>query len=242
MNKTILVVGIGLGLSIFAASYLWVNNNRAEISSKALTATSAIEKVSQKDSFPSSGRQARTKLGPFSHLPQTRRGLPLESDPFVADSIEEQEWLDRNGYPNAEQWKAYSSASDGLLAQAAAGGDEIAAVMLDGRALATGDREAPSRLLKAAQNGSLFSLSLLQAYMAGSKKGNPSLGYSISRVMEMMGDTRIALARDVAFSGGELSPQVRIQAEAEALNMLQQLKKTSKKQPFIDPRPFPINQ
>lgn len=71
--------------------------------------------------------------------------------------------------------------------------------MLDGRALLKDDPQAADRLLKAAEGGSTFALMVLQAYMAGSPKGNPEFAYSLSRVMEMMGDTRVALARDMSF-------------------------------------------
>jgi len=79
---------------------------------------------------------------------------------------------------------------------------------------------------------------VLQAYMAGSPKGNPEFAYSLSRVMEMMGDTRVALARDMSFRQ-TLSPEMRVSAEAEALVLFKQIEARSKKRPFVDPRPFP---
>lgn len=56
---------------------------------------------------------------PFQQVPKTRMGLPLEDDPFVAESEEERRWLDRNGYPNAVQWESYTQASDYELSLAA---------------------------------------------------------------------------------------------------------------------------
>lgn len=175
----------------------------------------------------------------FSHLPQSRAGLPLEDDPFVAASAAEQRWLDRNGYPNAVQWKAYSTATDAALQQAAADGDRLAAVILDGRALVKGDRRAPDRLFQAAaQDGSMFALSLLQAYMAGSPAGDPVLAYSISRVLEMKGDKRIALAREIMFRR-PLTAEERMRGEADAIRLYEELKKKSSGRFGVDPRPFP---
>ena len=177
-------------------------------------------------------------LSPFSHLPAVRDGLPFENDPFVAESVDEQKWLDRNGYPNSEQWRAYSAATDSMLQLAAENGDKIAGVVMDSRALATGDKGAVDRLFYAAEEGSMFALSLLQAYMATSPNGDRELAYAISRVMEMKGDTRAALARDFAFPQ-PLSAQERMRGESIALQLHKQLKSNTKSPKFVDPRPFP---
>lgn len=246
MKNSHLLGGLLIGFAIIAASYIWFQQEGAAVDQK-LSVTHGIKDPSQKAEILRSAKKGSSidhsepKKGVtlFSHLPQSRHGLPLDSDPFVAASVEEQMWLDRNGYPNAEQWVAYSSASDGLLAQAAADGDTFAAVILDSRALANGDKGAVNRLLKESQNGSTFALSMLQAYMANSPKGNPSLAYSLSRVLELKGDTRAGLARDFSSGVANLSPAQRVKAEANALKLFEQLKETSKKQPFVDKRPFP---
>ena len=134
-------------------------------------------------------------LSPFAHIPQTRDGMPFEDDPFIAESIEEQRWLDRNGFPNARQWAAYSQAPDGLLQQAAASGDTVAGVTLDARRLAQGEQEAAGRLMDAGRKGSLFAVSTLQAYVSSPHGGDPVLGYALGRLMEMKGDSRVAAGR-----------------------------------------------
>ena len=182
--------------------------------------------------------QTKESLSPFTDVPKTRERMPLEGDPFGADSHEDQRWLDRNGYPNAEQWRVYSDAEEGLLRLAAESGDEVAQVFLDARLLSQGDKEAVDRLFFAAERGSAFALSMLQAYMIGSSNGDPELGYAISRVMEMKGDTRIALVRDMSFAT-PLTGERRMRAEALALQLYEQLRRNAKHHPFVDPRPLP---
>lgn len=177
-------------------------------------------------------------LGPFSHVPASRLGMPLATDPFEADSIEEQRWLDRNGFPNEEQLRVYSTASEGLLRIAAERGDRLARVELDGRLLMQGDREAVGRLFESAEQGSLYALAKLAGYMAASRDGSPALGYSISRVQEIRGDTRVALARDVLMAR-PLEPMEKAQAELDALRMARDLEARFKGGKFGDPRPWP---
>lgn len=177
------------------------------------------------------------KAHPFPAIPRSRIGMPLDNDPFVAESIEEQRWLDRNGYPNAEQWRIYSTASDLALQQAAAAGDQVALVMLENRALMRGDKDAADRMFKAAAGGSSFALSLLAGYMAASPGGDPILGYAVSRVQEMKGDKRAAIGREMIFRA-PLSPEARVRGEADALRLFDSLRRSSTKQPFVDPRPF----
>src|SRR5690348_7507960 len=93
-------------------------------------------------------------MDPFFRVPKTRDGLPFSDDPFVAESVQEQQWLDRHGYPNAKQWAAYSTASDLVLEQAAAAGDNVADVMLAARPLSQGDTRASGKLMTAGKNGS----------------------------------------------------------------------------------------
>lgn len=244
MKKDYLILGAITSLVALGVLYkLSVSDEVETRVESAVAPTIESQKISSVSPGPGSGQEIRTKgaKGLFSHLPQSRKGMPLESDPFTAESVEEQQWLDRNGYPNAEQWVAYSSASDGMLSQAAADGDSIAAVFLDSRALANGDRDALNRLLRAGQTGSSFALSMLQAYLAGSSKGDPALAYSISRVIELKGDVRAGLARDFSPTASRLTPEQKIKAEADALSLFARMKKTAKKQPFVDPRPYLTN-
>ena len=175
--------------------------------------------------------------GPFAHLPTTRQGLPLDGDPYGASSIEDQRWLDRNGYPNAEQWRVYSNAEEGLLRLAADAGDRTAQVFLDARLLAQNDADAVDRLLAAGARGSAFALSMLQAWMIGSSAGDPEFGHAISRVMEMKGDSGIALVRDMAFAV-PLTAEQQLRADALALQLFERLRREGNHRSFVDPRPF----
>lgn len=178
---------------------------------------------------------------PFPGIPKSRAGLPLEGDPFVATSKAEQAWLDRNGYPNAEQWKAYSEASDGLLADAAASGDTVAKVMLDNRRLMFGDKTAFKDLFSAGTNGSMFALEMLSAFMAGSSNGDPVMGYALSRVVEMGGNYRVAMGRDAMFND-LLNPVQRMEAEGKAIAIYNDINKFKEKGAKggnpVDPRPI----
>lgn len=180
----------------------------------------------------------RAPMDPFFRVPRTRDGLPLENDAFVAESVEEQRWLDRNGYPNSQQVAAYSSASDFTLEQAAAHGDQVAAVELASRQLMRGDPEAGGKLMTAGMNGSSFALSKLAAYLMYSKQGNPELGYAVSRVVELRGDWRSGLGRDL-FLPHPLTAVQKARAEGQAFQMLDSFRRHSPVQPYIDPRPFP---
>ncbi len=162
-----------------------------------------------------------TIKNPFPEIPRSRENLDLESDPFGPTSEAEQRWLDAHGFPNARQWETYTLASDYLLEQAAKSGDGVAGTMLDARHLSD-DPEARTRLFSAGAEGNIFALSSLAAYMMGSKNGNLQVGYSLSRVAEIRGDTRIAMARDVGMPR-KLGDLEKMQAEADAIRMNNQL-------------------
>lgn len=179
---------------------------------------------------------------PFPDLPRSRSRLPLEGDPFIATSKEEQSWLDRNRYPNAKQWIAYNQASDGLLAQAAAAGDRTAAIMLDHRQLVAGDDSKIDALLTEGARGSTFALDILASFLANGDSGGRVTAYAISRASEMRGNIRLGPARDVMFNS-PLSPSDRIKGEAEALEIYSSLFALQKKMQGpnakpVDPRPI----
>lgn len=179
----------------------------------------------------------------FADVPTTRDGMPLEDDPFLAGSREEQKWLDRNGYPNRIQLEKYSLASDYMLEQAASNGDTVADVVLQGRRLIGNQSDlAAERLMELARNGSGFALSTLSAFMAGSSEGSPEIGYALSRVAEMRGDSRMALGRDAMFRR-PLTPEQKLQGEAEAFRIFNEMRSSSKiGKAFVDPRPVVFNE
>lgn len=246
--KRILLVGSALALTASAILVWRLDSDRitGSIDNGALTPNAAD--AERRASTPETASSAllgsahaapiSNNPSPFSHLPQARDGLPLETDPFVAESVAEQKWLDRNGYPNAEQWRVYSAATDAMLQLASERGDRMAGIFLDGRALSHRDKDAPDRLFRSGEQGSMFALALLQAYMASSPNGDPELAYAITRVMEMKGDTRIALGRDLAFPK-PLVGMEKIRAEALALQLRKQFESNTQSRPFVDPRPFP---
>lgn len=180
---------------------------------------------------------------PFPGVPRSRQKLPLEGDPFAPTSTEEQEWLDRNGFPNAEQVHVYSTASDAALEQAAAAGDLVAQVMLDGRRLMTGDREAEARLMAVGAAGSNYALTTLAGFLGRpGPGGEPARAYSLTRVAEMLGDYKIGLVRDLIVRK-PLDPSARLEAEAEALKMYRNIvderrKRQGPKAAIVDPRPL----
>lgn len=179
-----------------------------------------------------------TVVYPFPGLPRSRLGQPLDGDPFIASSIEEQRWLDRNGYPNAKQLFTLNNAPDGLLKLAAEAGDKSAAALYEARKLSHGDAQSGAALMTQGMQGNNFALSLLSAYMAGSSHGNPSLAYSISRVAEMRGDWRAGPAREMG-PLANLNSLKRIQAETAAQQMFKDMRKHSTVRPFVDTRPGP---
>lgn len=173
------------------------------------------------DSSTAHAQAALATRTPFPEVPRSRKNLDLESDPFGPTSEAEQRWLDTHGFPNARQWETYTTASDYLLEQAADSGDQVARTMLDARRLRE-DPEARTRLFSAGAEGNIFALNSLAAYMMGSKDGDLQVGYSLSRVAEMRGDSRLAMARDVGMPR-RLSDLEKMQAEADAIRMNNQL-------------------
>ena len=180
---------------------------------------------------------------PFPEVPRSRSGLAFEGDPFIAKSKAEQAWLDRNGYPNKEQWAAYINASDLRLREAAELGDKAASGVLLHRRLMGGDDSAIDAMLTEGALGSGFALDMLASFLASSRGGEDRMiAYAISRVSEMRGNLRLSGARDLMFDK-PLSSVERIQAEQEAVeiyNSIYRLQKNLKGPDSspVDPRPI----
>lgn len=192
------------------------------------------------DSRPPSVDRGVAGLDPFRGVPRTRRGLALEADPFVAESPAEQEWLDRHGYPNQMEWDALRRATLSELEVAAKRGDLMAEVWLAGKGVNAGDVDASQVLLDAGARGSTFALELLSGSIANRPQGR-ELSYALSRVVEMRGNSRIALGREALFST-PLSVEERLRAEALALRLHRSLQAQAQQirgaPPPPDPRPF----
>ncbi|HET6891224.1 MAG TPA: hypothetical protein VFH31_09000 [Pyrinomonadaceae bacterium] len=179
---------------------------------------------------------------PFPDLPQSRDGLPLDDDPFMATSKAEQSWLDRNGYPNAKQWAAYTQASDLQLREAAERGDRGAKAILDHRRLMAGDDTAVTDLLTEGAKGSAFALDMLASYLASARGGDRQTAYAVSRVSEMRGNLRVAAARDLMFDV-PLTNSERMQGDQEAMDIYNSLYELQRKirgpsSSPVDPRPI----
>lgn len=179
---------------------------------------------------------------PYPDVPTSRSGFGFDDDPFIAESIAEQAWLDRNGYPNSEQWRTYSTAADAELVQAGSAGDSVAKVMFDARRFLAGDAEARNDLLHAGMEGSLFALELLSSSLAGSPQWRDPVGaYAVSRVVELKGNNRTAMGREVMFQQ-PLSQMQRIEGESRAYELLKEINdaqaRTGRKGAgIVDPRP-----
>lgn len=179
----------------------------------------------------------------FPGVPQTRDGMAVkEDDPFDGRSREEQRWLDSHGYPNSVQWEAYSGASNGILEQAANGGDKLARTLLDSRMLP--DRQALDRMMLSAVDGNYFSLQLIASNFASTgRKGNVN-AYAVSRVLEMRADPSAALGREIMFSA-PLTVEERMYGEAEALRLNATFNRLHLERtglPFVQEyRPFPVD-
>ena len=176
----------------------------------------------------------------FADLPNSRVGLPLEDDPFGAQSVLDQQWLDRNGYPNALQWRAYAGASPDALRQAAAAGDSLAAIQLESWRLIQGEASALDALFEHARRGSLFALELAASAHAGSSRvRDPAMAYVLYRVLELRGNHASALARELTV-GAALPALERLEAESLALGLYADLFGDRHLQPCAaDPRPLP---
>ena len=188
------------------------------------------------ESLRSSGRH------PFPDLPQSRDGLSLDDDPFMATSKAEQSWLDRNGYPNAKQWATYTQASDLQLREAAELGDRGAKAILDHRRLMAGDGAAVTDLLTEGAKGSGFALDMLASYLASSRGDDRQTAYAVSRVSEMRGNLRVAAARDLMFDV-PLTNSERMQGDQEAMDIYNSLYELQRKirgpsSSPVDPRPI----
>lgn len=179
---------------------------------------------------------------PFPEVPRSRTGLSLEDDPFNAESVEEQSWLDRHGYPNVSQWTTYSQASDGMLQLAAESGDATAQTMLDARQLP--QQTAVDRLLLSAADGNDFALQLLASHYAGSGPDNYVDAYTVARVSEMRGNLSAAISREMLFRK-PLSSEQRMRGEAGALRLNATLNRLYREKHGVDfsadNRPITIN-
>lgn len=178
---------------------------------------------------------------PFPEVPTSRRGMPLESDGFMAKSVAEQEWLDRNGYPNEAQWEALMQASDAQLEQAALAGDTAAQVLLNQKRMIAGDDSAIVDTLVLGAMGSGFAIDMLAATLAGPLQ-DPVSAYAMVRAGEMRGNYRSGPGREMLFNVPLTSAQ-RTEGEAEALEIFRQLAAIREARgggnaPLVDPRPI----
>ncbi|WP_242004234.1 hypothetical protein [Xanthomonas sontii] len=207
--------------------------NSAESSEKSLNPEISATGKEEEKSGPS--RPAKKSIRhPFPEVPQTRRGMSFENDPFFAESKAEQAWLDRHGYPNEKQWEAYMTAPEALLKEAADAGDMAAKAILDARLLPT-DQQAQQRLIDAGAEGNLFALNMLASYQGGASNGDPVAAYALSRVLEMRGDTRAGITRDAMITK-PLSTQQRTLGESEALRINDAINNMYKSKYGTDPK------
>lgn len=217
-NKRSLTALIALSITIGAGVYLAraANEDRRSIANEVLPrvaspsdqtapkngqATVAQKKAAVSAYRLGESRKQKTTQGPgaadpFPEIAKTRTGLSMEDDPYGPRSRAEQEWLDRNGFPNAQQILEYQRASDLQLEQAANAGDRVAETFLNARKLGAGDSSAEGALLHAGALGNTFALDMLSSVLSGPGPLQDVVdGYAFSRVAEMRGDFTRSLAR-----------------------------------------------
>lgn len=241
------ILFVALLLPVGYSVWLWLQPSGSALTQQdagraALRTDDLAKRIEQaavqakRESLRSSGHH------PFPDLPQSRDGLPLDDDPFMATSKAEQSWLDRNGYPNAKQWAAYTQASDLQLREAAERGGTGAKVILDHRRLMAGDDAAVTDLLTEGAKGSGFALDMLASYLASTRGGDRQTAYAVSRVSEMRGNLRVAAARDLMFDT-PLTNSERMQGDQEAMDIYNSLYELQRKirgssSSPVDPRPI----
>lgn len=222
---------------LLSAGVAWISANKKENGAAAVEPGEIL--VADQPSHPqvpvtgNSGGSTRVN-NPFPGVRKTRKGLSLTEDPFFAESAAEQAWLDRHGYPNAEQWKVYTQASDSQLQIASAQGDRAAKALLLQRNLMAGEEGAIAEMLGEGATGSIFALELLSSTLAN-RQNDRVMAYAISRVAEMSGNFRIAGGRDLMFEE-PLTPAERIDAEREAFRIYADLSRSPSFR--VDPRPI----
>ena len=247
MRKTRLLTGVATVVAAFGAMLLFVNAggpfsaswrqtdaarhqqtghalvHPIEIGSNGQGAVTNGVASRTQDAALGADPSSATAAGPFPSVPKTRDLLSIDDDPFGAQSKAEQQWLDRNGYPNMRQVEVYPKAPDVMLQEAADAGDRVARVMLEGRRLRRGDPRAEANLMTAAAEGSIYALNVLAGYYGQrGPQTNAAKAYSLTRVMEMLGDYKVPLTRQFVVSQ-PLEPVQQLQAEADALGMYRSL-------------------
>lgn len=254
MKKHLSQVLIATALTITGVLVLLLVINKGELFGAQILSSNSGDREGEGEQDPTSRRvrdsdSANKDLGvsnrthPFPGIAKNRNNLGLDTDPFAPQSRAEQQWLDRNGYPNEEQMTAYSQASDHLLQEAADMGDGVANVLLSARKLARGDELAEKELLNAAADGSIFALTTLAGFegRTGGLEGTIR-SYAMTRVTEMLGDYKVGLTRDM-ITNRVLDPSQRLQAEGQALVLYKELIKLRRARkgpnaPIVDPRPI----
>ena len=222
---------------LLLAGVAWLFANKSENGANAVEPGEIL--VADQPSHPqvpvtdNSGGSTRVN-NPFPGVRKTRKGLSLTEDPFFAESAAEQAWLDRHGYPNAEQWKVYTQASDSQLQIASAQGDRAAKAPLLQRDLMAGEEGAIAEMLGEGATGSIFALELLSSTLAN-RPNDRVMAYAVSRVAEMNGNSRIAGGRDLMFKK-PLTSVEKVDAEQEAFRIYADLSRSSSFR--VDPRPI----
>jgi hypothetical protein len=182
---------------------------------------------------------------PFPEIPKNRNHISLDEDIFGPQSKEEQNWLDRHGFPNREQLAAYATASDEVLKQAVAAGDKVAQTSLDMRKLIAGDKSAEESILKsAADDGNISGILRLAGFLGSLKsEEDAKRAYAMTRVAEMLGDNKVGLTRDFMLTT-PLEQSAKMQAESDALHIFAKVVDMGKARHganavIVDPRPLP---
>lgn len=180
----------------------------------------------------------------YAGVPRTRGGMPLEDDPFGAGSPEEQRWLDRNGYPNAAEWKALNGASISQLQEAAKGGDSMAAIMVDyWDVFQSGSPDAVNTLMRRGASGDAFALEMLSSALGVARANrDPVFASALRQVAQLRGNLALGLFPDANLPD-PLDPVQRMEAARRAVELNHYLDNLRRVEfglppPTYDPRPI----
>lgn len=251
----VIIIGVSvMSLTFFDRSRFPPSNVSVQPSSSSKTLSSV--QSSQEPSteaglteLPVNGRspsQESTDVqdtNPFSLIPRSREELPLEGDPFRPVSKEDQRWLDRNGFPNAEQFRTFMKSDIENLRLAAQAGDKIAETIMNAKLLATTGAEAAeaeAALYYDAALGNSFALSMLSGHKTGT--GELVEGLALARVAEMRGDYSTGDGNRMMWEDS-LDPVQRARIAEESRRIHALFEETRREvlgvnQPLYDPRPL----
>lgn len=211
----------------------------SELPKAAFPADSQVDSHDKDDSGSAGGGVSKSAISAlYAGVPRTRHGLPFADDPFGAVSLEEQQWLDRNGYPNAAEWKALNAADFAQLREAADGGDPMAATMIDHwKVFQEGDAGAVTALMQRGASGNAFALEMLVSALEGARtRRDPVFASAVRQMAAMRGNHALSALPDGNLSVPLTSTQ-RLESARRARELYQLLEDIRRSELGLPPSP-----